>query len=97
MPQNLCTPCKFRCVCTMKGLLPIAGGLKKTPSRFGTKSRGSSFTAFIDEFDPDAGDIGHLTLDSATEIAKDTRGMAACNDPLKESHTEGGKHRRTTR
>ena len=81
----------------MKGLLPSAGGLKKTPSRFGTKSRGSSFTAFIDEFDPDAGDIGHLTSGSATEIAKDTRGTAACNDPLKESHTEGGKHRRTTR
>ncbi len=84
------------------------GTIKKMPSRFGMKSRGSSFTAFEDEFDPDLGDVGHLKMDSAAEHAKEAQKLPADFDPFAQGSeadalqpvstaATGRKHRRTTR
>lgn len=72
------------------------------------KSRGSSFTAFEDEVDPDVTDAGHLKMDSAPEHAMEARRKPADLDPFAESSTSlvpqaatmavsAPKHRRTTR
>ena len=74
------------------------------------KSRGSSFTAFEDEYDPDLdlklGDKGHVKLDSSIENAQEKVALAAHASPRSReadamqpaaSAAAGCKHRRTTR
>ena len=86
------------------------GVLKKAPSRFGMKSRGSSFTAFEDEYDPDL-DIGgmeHLRMNSTTEHPQEGSALPAKYDAIGQSRhpdamqpttsaVNASKHRRTTR
>ncbi len=86
----------------------IPGALKKASSRFGMKSRGSSFTAFEDEYDPDLdlGDMGHLN--PGTGYAQEGNTLPAKYDGVAQSKqpeamqptasaVNASKHRRTTR
>lgn len=87
-----------------------SGVLKKASSRFGMKSRGSSFTAFEDEYDPDLdlGDMGHLKISHGTEHAQEGTTLPAKYDGVAQgnqpdvmqpiaSTVNASKHRRTTR
>ena len=87
------------------------GVLKKAPSRFGMKSRGSSFTAFEDEYDPDRdlGNMGHFKMNnSTTEQAQEGIALPANYDGVAQSKppdamqpntsaVNASKHRRTSR